>query len=77
MNLDRIRQRISGGGFQPFALRTSDAREYTIRHPEMVLVAPRSLAVVDRDGEIVPIDALHIVAIKNLRARANGTSKRK
>jgi len=42
----------------------------------MLLVAPRSLAVVDRDGEIVTLDALHIVAIKNLRTRPNGASKR-
>ncbi len=42
----------------------------------MVLIAPRSLAVVDHDGEIVTLDALHIVAIKNLRARTNGTPKR-
>jgi hypothetical protein len=76
VNLERIRQRVSGGGFQPFALRTSDGREYAVRHPEMVLVAPRSLAVVDREGEIVTIDALHIVAIKNLRVRTNGDSKR-
>jgi hypothetical protein len=76
MNLERIRLRVSGGGFHPFVLRTSDGREYPVRHPEMVLVAPRSLAVVDRDGEIVTLDALHIVAIKNLRARANGASKR-
>ncbi len=76
VNLERIRQRVSGGGFHPFAVRTSDGREYAVRHPEMVLVAPRSLAVVDRDGEIVTLDALHIVAIKNLRARTNGASKR-
>ena len=76
MNLQPIRQRISGGGFRPFALRTSDGREYAVRHPEMVLVAPRSLALVDRDGEIVTLDALHIVAIKNLRAKTNGTPKR-
>jgi hypothetical protein len=76
MNLDNIRQRVSGGGFHPFALRTSDGRECVVRHPAMVLVAPRSLAVVDRDGEIVTIDALHIAAIKNLRARTNGTAKR-
>ncbi len=42
----------------------------------MLLVAPRSLAVVDRDGEIVTLDALHIVAIKNLRAKTDATSKR-
>jgi hypothetical protein len=76
MNLDRIRQRISGAGFQPFSLRTSDGREYAVRHPEMLMVAPRSLAVVDRDGEIVTIDGLHIVAIKNLRSRSNGPQKR-
>lgn len=76
MNLEAIRQRLSGGGFHPFALRTSDGREYAVRHPEMVLVAPRSVAVVDRDGEIVTLDALHIVAIKNLRAGANGATKR-
>ena len=76
MSLERIRQLVSGGGFHPFALLTSDGRQYAVRHPEMVLVAPRSLAVVDRDGEIVTLDALHIVAIKNLRAKTNGTQKR-
>ena len=76
MNLERTRQRGSGGGFHPFALRTSDGRKYVVRHPEMVLVAPRSLAVVDRDGEIVTLDGLHNVAIKNLRTKTNGTSKR-
>jgi hypothetical protein len=76
MNLDAIRQRVSGGGFQPFALRTSDGREYPVRHPEMVLIAPRSVAVVDRDGEIVTLDALHIVAIKNLRSKRNGVTPR-
>ncbi len=76
MNLDAIRQRISGGGGHPFSLRTSDGREYAVRHPEMVLVAPRSVAVVGPDGEIVTHDALHIVAIRNLRAKANGTPRR-
>ncbi len=76
MNLDEIRRRISGAGFHPFSLRTSDGREYAVRHPEMVLVAPRSVAVVGPDGEIVTLDALHIVAIRNLRTKANGTPRR-
>ena len=74
MNLDQIRHRIAGGGFHPFSLRTSDGRAYAVRHPEMVLVAPRSVAVVAPDGEIVTLDALHIVAIRNLKA--NSTSRR-
>jgi len=76
MNLERVRQRVSGGGFHPFALRSSDGREYAVRHPEMVLIAARTLAVVDREGEIVTLDPLHIVTIRNLRARTNGASKR-
>jgi hypothetical protein len=76
MNLDAIRQRVSGGGFHPFALRTSDGHQYAVRHPEMVLVAARSLAVLDRDGEIVTLDPLHIVGIKNLPTRKNGAGRR-
>lgn len=76
MNLGQIRQRVSGGGFRPFALRTSDGREYPVRHPELVLVAPRSVGVVDREGEIVTLDAVHIVAIKNLRTPGSSRFKR-
>ena len=72
MNLERSRERVSGGGFQPFTIRTSDGRQYPVRHPEMVLIAPRSIPVVDRDGEIVTVDALHIAAIKNLRTHVSG-----
>lgn len=75
MDLGRIRQRVSRGGFRPFALRTSDGREYAVRHPERVLIGPRSVAVLDRDGEIVTVDALHVVAIKDLRAWTTGSQK--
>jgi hypothetical protein len=77
MNIERIRQRVAGGGFTPFAVRTSDGLEYAVRHPEMILIAPRSLAVVDNEGEIVTLDPLHIVAIKNLRSKAkrNGAAR--
>lgn len=74
-HLDLIRRRISGGGLRPFSIRTSDGREYTVKHPEWVLVGPRSLAVLDRDGEIVTLDPLHVAAIKDLRTRSNGASK--
>jgi len=74
MNLEQVRHRLSGG-FRPFALLTSDGREYTVRHPEFVLIAPRSVGVVTPDGYIVTLDPLHIVAIRDLRKR-NGASKR-
>jgi hypothetical protein len=73
--LERVRQRLSGG-FRPFCLRTSDGHEYAVRHPELVLVGPRTLAVLDKDGEIVTLDPLHIVALNDLPAKKNGAAKR-
>ena len=75
MNIKRVQQRLTGG-FRPFYLRTSDGREYTVPHPEFIMVAPTSLAVYDDDGEIAVLDPLHIVAIKNLPAKKNGVRKR-
>jgi len=71
MNMERVRRRLKGG-FRPFCLRTSDANQYAVPHPEFVLIAPTSMAVIDADGEIVTLDPLHIVAIKNLPAKKNG-----
>ncbi len=75
MNLDHVRQRIKGGGFKPFAVRTSDGHEYAVRHPELILIAPHSLAVVDDDGVIVTLDPVHLVALKDLPTKKNGTTK--
>jgi hypothetical protein len=58
-------------------LRTSDGHEYAVRHPEWILVGPRTLAVLDKDGEIATLDPLHIVAVKDLPSKKNGTSKHK
>jgi len=57
-------------------MRTSDGNEYAVRHPELVLIGPRTLAVLDKDGEIVTLDPLHIVALKDLPAKKNGAGKR-
>lgn len=74
MNVERIRRKLSGG-FRPFSLRTSDGHEYAVRHPECILLAPRTVGVLDSDGEIVTVDLLHIVALKNLRPGRNGGSE--
>lgn len=45
-------------------------------HPEWVLVAERTIAVLDSDGEIVTLDPLHIVALKNLPQTNSRASKK-
>jgi len=75
VNVGRIRRRLSGG-FRPFCLRTTDGHEYAVRHPELVLIGPHTMAVLDKDGEIVILDPLHIVALKDLPAKKNGPARR-
>lgn len=76
MNLSDIRHRIRGGGFKPFAVRTSDGHEYSVPHPEFILIGPHSLAVLDLDGGIVTLDPLHIVGVKDLPPKRNGAPKK-
>ncbi len=76
MNLTDIRQRVRGGGFKPFAVRTSDGHEYPVRHPELILVGPESLAVLHEDGTIVTLDPIHVVALKDLPSKKNGAAKK-
>ena len=66
MSIGKIRKRVTGG-FQPFILRTSDGREYSVPHPGFIMFGKFEVAVVDRDGDIDLLDPLHIVALKSLR----------
>ena len=47
-----------------------------MRHPGLVLIGPHTMAVLDKDGEIVILDPLHIVALKDLPSKRNGPAKR-
>ena len=71
MNLDLIRKKLSGG-FQPFIIRTSDGREFKVPHPEFIMVGKYAVAVVDADGDIDTIAALHIASIQDLTGRRSG-----
>jgi hypothetical protein len=68
VNLDQIRKKLTGG-FQPFIIRTSDGREFKVPHPEFIVVGKYEVAVVDSDGHIDTIAALHIASIKGLVGR--------
>ena len=74
MNVEKIRKHLSGG-FRPFVLRTSDGREYQIPHPEFIALGKYDVVVVDPNGEIDILDALHIVSIKLIKPDNKTTSK--
>ena len=70
MNVEKIRRKLTGG-FRPFAIRTSDGREYEVPHPEFILIAPHEIGVVSKDGYIDTIAPLHIVSLRTV-ATKNG-----
>ena len=62
MNRDLIRQQLVGRG--PFTIRTSDGKQFTVPHPEFVLVGRRNIVVEDQKGLLDIIDPLHVVSIR-------------
>jgi hypothetical protein len=72
VNIQELKKRVSGGGFRPFAIRTTDGQEFAIPHPEFILIGKYSVAVRDKDGFINNLDPLHIVSARELTHRPNG-----
>ena len=72
MNVQELKKRV-GGGFRPFAIRTTDGQEFAIPHPELILIGKYSVAVVDKEGFINHLDALQIASAREL-SRRNGRS---
>jgi len=68
MSVAKIRRHLIGG-FRPFVLRTSDGREFSVPHPEFIAIGASDVAVVDKQGDINLLEALHIVSIKTLKTR--------
>lgn len=76
MNVEQIRTRIRES-FRPFAVVTSSGNKYPVPHQDFILITERTVVVVDRKGYAVNLDPLHIVGLEDIRARGNGTQKRR
>ncbi len=67
MNPDDIRKAIHAEPFEPVILRLSNGARYEVRHPENILIGPRTSAVLV--GESIQIIAnVHINQIEPLAA---------
>ena len=75
VNLEKIRKRLTGR-FRPFVIRTSDGREYAVPHPEFIAVGKSDVAVVDKNGDIDILEALHLVSIKTPKSKDGVSPKR-
>ena len=71
---DTIRMFMNAEPFTPFLIKTSDGKQYRVRHPDYVAISPKGGRVtVYADEETgTMLTALHIVAVEPLRAKTRG-----
>lgn len=69
--------------FRPFRVFLSDGAAYDVRHPEMILVTQREIAIgIERNGGELPFemaycDPIHVTRIEFIdRRRSNGARRR-
>ena len=60
--------------FTPFFVKTSDGKQYRVKHPDYVAISPKGgrISLYDDEETTTTLRALHIVAVEKLRARARG-----
>jgi hypothetical protein len=74
MNVEVLVKRLRGG-FRPFVIRLTDGRAFAVPHPEFIAVGRRAVVVVDKEGDPVYVDPLHIVSVDEKAVRKNGRKR--
>ena len=69
---DKVRKHTQVVPFVPFLIKTSDGKQYQVKHPDYVAFSPKGgrIVVFADEEATTTISALHIVAVEPLRSRA-------
>jgi hypothetical protein len=76
MNVDTLRDQVRRQPFEAFWVCLSDGSHHDVRHPEMIAVSRRDVAIPlgTRKGEVADrlaiCDPLHIVGVEPINGRA-------
>ena len=70
MKIERIRERIAGGGFKPFRLCLSDGTRIPVPHPEFLAIGKGVILAVGQNDRAYILDPVHVVALEDLRPKA-------
>ena len=65
MNVQELKKKVSGGGFRPFSLRTTDG-QFEVPHPEFILIGKYSIAVLDKKQNRVEDARAHFTEALNI-----------
>ena len=68
---NQVRELMNAEPFVPFAIKTSDGREYRVKHPDYVAISPKGgwMTVYANEEVGTMLSALHIVAVEPRGAR--------
>ena len=63
---DEIRKSINAEPFVPFLIKTSDGKQYRVKHPDYVAISPkgRRITFYAEEEASTTLSALHIVAVE-------------
>lgn len=69
---DEVRRLMNAEPFVPFLVKTSDGKQYRVKHPDYVAISPKGGRItVYADEEVsTMLTALHIVAFEPLLRRS-------
>ena len=72
---DVIRNLLYAEPFQPFVIKSSDGKQYRVKHPDYVAISPKGgrITVYADEEHFAMLSALHIVAVEPIKA---GTRRR-
>ena len=76
MNIETLRDQVRRQPFEPFRVYLTDGSHYDVRHPEMIAVSRRDVAIPlgPRKGEVADrlaiCDPLHIVRVEPINGKA-------
>ena len=69
---DEVRKRLHAAPFQPFMVKTSDGKQYRVRHPDYAAISPKGgrLVLFADEETTTTVSALHIVAVEALPVKS-------
>ncbi len=69
---DEVRRLMNAEPFVPFFVRTSDGKQYRVKHPDYVAISPKGgrVSLYDDEETTTTLSALHIVGVETVPTRA-------
>lgn len=69
---DEVRKLLHAIPFQPFLVKTSDGKQYRVKHPDYVAISPKGgrVTLYADEETSTTLSALHIVAVEPQRSRS-------